>query len=432
MLSIVRMYRRILYSICLKLQYPGGPTGTIMGAYPGFERGMDMKDTKKNTLKITAALYVLMFVYAVFTTMTGTQLLILVREFGLDLAEGGIFAVIINTGCIGGIVLSAFFIDRFDSRRLVLLSYFLLGLLLIAIKFSGSYYSFLILLLWIGVSMKFLDASLNASISRLNTANSGFYMNLLHCSFGIGAFAGPLFTTVLMENGTAWRDTYFYLGIVCIVTGLVYYTVQKGYATEPVTDCGGEEKSGGGHVICLRVFCLMGILLFYCGHQMGINSWMPAYMQETLHLPPAASNLSVSAFWVGLIVSRLVSAVLTRYTSEERILKAGLLAGTVFLAVGVMSRLPAATVIGVTGAGLFSGACIPLVLTIGYSAFPSALGKISTLLFLCIAGGAVIFPWLMGISSRSFGLFGAMVLDTLCLAAAAAAALILLPKTKIK
>ena len=131
-------------------------------------------------------------------------------------------------------------------------------------------------------------------------------------------------------------------------------------------------------------------------------------------------------------MSRLVSAVLTRYTSEERILKAGLLAGTVFLAVGVMSRLPAATVIGVTGAGLFSGACIPLVLTIGYSAFPSALGKISTLLFLCIAGGAVIFPWLMGISSRSFGLFGAMMLDTLCLAAATAAALILLSKTKIK
>ncbi len=390
-----------------------------------------MKKDKSDNLKITAVLYVLMFVYAVFTTMTGTQLIILVREFGIELAQGGIFAVIINTGCIVGILLSALFIDRFDSRHLVLMSYFLLGLLLTAIKFSQSYYSFLLLLLWIGVSMKFLDASLNASISRLNTVNSGFYMNLLHCSFGIGAFAGPLFTTVLMENGTAWRDTYFYLGIICIVTGLAYFAVQKGYAAEAEEQRTGNNGKGG-RVICLRVFCLMGILLFYCGHQMGINSWLPAYMQKTLHLAPAAASLSVSAFWIGLIFSRLISAVLTRYMSEERILKAGLLAGTVSLAVGIMSRMPVVTVIGVSGAGLLSGACIPLVLTIGYGWFPASLGKISTLLFLCIAGGAVIFPWLMGISISSFGLFGAMLLDVLCLAAAAAAALTLLPGRKVK
>ena len=151
-----------------------------------------MDRSERSNLKITVMLYVLMFIYAVFTTMTGTQLLVLVREFGLDLAQGGIFAVVVNTGCTVGILLSACFIDRFDSRHLVLVSYFLMGILLITIRFFISYYSFLILLLLIGISMKFLDASINAAISRLNTVNSGFYMNLLHCSFGIGAFAGPV------------------------------------------------------------------------------------------------------------------------------------------------------------------------------------------------------------------------------------------------
>lgn len=397
-----------------------------------------MDRTERNNLKITVMLYVLMFIYAVFTTMTGTQLLVLVREFGLDLAQGGIFAVVVNTGCTLGILLSACFIDRFDSRHLVLMSYFLMGLLLITIRFFISYYSFLMLLLLIGISMKFLDASINAAVSRSNTVNSGFYMNLLHCSFGIGAFAGPVFTTMLMERGTAWRDTYFYLGIICVLSGLFYYAVQRGYAPKAAATaeeaCKKSSAGGGrrGHVMCARVFCLMAILLFYCGHQMGINSWLPAYMQESLHLAPAAANLSVSAFWVGLIFSRLSSAVLTRYTGEERILKAGLLIGTACLSAGIVSRVPAVTVAGVAGAGLFSGACIPLVLTIGYRWYPAALGKISTALFLCIAGGAVIFPWLMGISSRSFGLFGAMLLDVICLAAAAVAALMLLPGRKIK
>lgn len=389
-------------------------------------QGVDgMERVKRKNLKLTVVLYVLMFVYAVFTTMTGTQLLVLIQEFGLTMAQGGIFAVVINTGCVAGILLSLFFIDRFDSRHLVLVSYFLMGIPLIIIKFFASYYSFLVLLFWIGTSMKFLDASINAAISKLNPVNSGFYMNLLHCSFGIGAFAGPLFTTVLMENGISWRDTYFYLGLICAVTGLLYFFIQRDIEIEGEKDGGRSEKGAAGSVLCPRVFCLMGILLLYCGHQIGINSWLPAYMQEALHLTPAAANLSLSAFWIGLILSRLISAVLTRYMSEDKILRAGLVLGTAFLAAGVISRTPAVMVAGVTGAGLFSGACIPLVLTIGYGWFPQVLGKISTVLFLCIAGGAVIFPWLMGISSKDFGLFGAMALDAACLAGAMAISILL-------
>lgn len=385
-----------------------------------------MDKIQKRNLQITIILYVLMFIYAVFTTMTGTQLLLLIREFKLDLSEGGIFTVIINTGCILGILMSAFFIDRFDSEYLVFISYILFGILLLSVKAAGSYYSFLGVLLGIGCTMKFLDASINAAISRLNPRNSGFYMNLLHCSFGIGAFVGPLFTTVLMEYGTAWRDTYLYLGVVCIVTGFLYFKIQKTNEIKIVKkeDNSAEKVKGPKErILCLRVVCLMGILLFYCGHQMGINSWLPAYMQKVLHTTQAAANLSVSAFWTGLIFSRLISAVLTRYMTEARILKYGLLLGILTLWGGILSRTPVLTVIGVTGAGLFAGAAIPLVLTIGYGWFPKTLGKISTLLFLCIAGGAVIFPWIMGISSKSGGLYTAMIVDALCLAAAAGIAL---------
>ena len=61
-----------------------------------------MNGEKKGTLRITVILYILMFLYAVFTTMPGTQLLVLAREFGLALSEGGIFTVAVNGGCILG------------------------------------------------------------------------------------------------------------------------------------------------------------------------------------------------------------------------------------------------------------------------------------------------------------------------------------------
>lgn len=142
-------------------------------------------------------------------------------------------------------------------------------------------------------------------------------------------------------------------------------------------------------------------------------------MQEEMGTGAAMANLSVSAFWIGLILSRLVSAVLTRRFPEVKILSRGLLLGAAGLLIGILSRNFLLTMAGVVASGLFAGAAIPLTLTIGYGWFPGKVGKISTLLFLCIAGGAVALPWLMGLCVEAGGLFASMVLDGVSLAGAA-------------
>lgn len=408
-----------------------------------------MERKKKITLKMTVMLYVLMFLYAIFTTVPGTQLVVLTREFGMELAEGGIFTVAVNGGCILGILASVFFLDRCDGRRLVLVSYLLFGVFLVVMRAAGSCQNFLVLLTLAGAGMKFFDASVNVCIAKLNPGDSGFYMNLLHCSFGIGAFAGPVFATGLTGLGFQWRETYLCLGAAALVLCLVYARLQKDCpplasrlekeAREGADDTDGVkadgekakgaerkgenaegvEKEGAASVFSFRVLCLMGILLCYCGHQMGINSWLPAYLQEDLHMPAGTAALGVSAFWVGLIFSRLISAVLTKYLRAETILACGLLLGAGFLLPGILSGHMGLTIVGVVGAGLFAGASIPLTLTIGYDWFPGKTGVISTLLFLCIAGGAVVVPWLMGWCVKVSGLYMGMTLDGASLLAAA-------------
>ena len=76
----------------------------------------NMENKGKSTILVTAALYVLMFFYAVFTTMPGTQVLVLTREFGLELSAGGIFTVAVNGGCILGITATVFFRDKYDKK----------------------------------------------------------------------------------------------------------------------------------------------------------------------------------------------------------------------------------------------------------------------------------------------------------------------------
>lgn len=392
-----------------------------------------MEKAHRDSLKVTTMLYLLMFAYAIFTVMIGTQLLTLVNEFGISLTEGGIFTVVVNVGCMLGIVISGFFLGRCNKQKLVLLAYFIFAIALVVVGFSKTYVGFLLLLLLIGISMKFLDAAINASVSQLNPINTGFYINLLHCSFAIGSFMGPLFTTVLMDKGFSWRNTYVCLGVICLILLAVFFFIQKKGQTIEVS--GGTEQESGTTFFKLmkpRVLCLMVILLCYCGHQIGINSWMPAYMQKVLGANITHANLSLSVFWVGLIICRLVTAVLTRHIRVETILKMGILLGTLSLTLGVFSKSLILTVIGVGGSGLFAGAAIPLVITIGYSWYPQAQGKMSTVLFLCIAGGAVIFPWLMGFVSRVGGLYVGMIVNAACLAGAMVVSFMLAPKSNKK
>lgn len=375
-----------------------------------------MKNYKNKALKFTVMLYMLMFAYAIFTVMTGTQLLVLLQEFDLTLSQGGVFTVVVNGGCMLGIFISGFFLPRYNKNRLVMASYLCFGILLLLVGFSVSYTGFLILLLLIGISMKFLDAAINAAVSYMNPTHTGFYISLLHCSFAVGSFTGPVFTTLLMDCGYSWRNTYTFLGVICLVILGLFSVIQKNSKDMVQEDKGEtEERVPYRELMKPGVVCLMVILLCYCGHQIGINSWLPAYMQKDLGAERTMANLSLSVFWVGLIAGRLISAVLTTCIKVETVLKYGNLMGSILLGLGIFSRSFTLTVIGVGCAGLFSGATIPLVITIGYSWFPKAQGKMSTILFMCIAGGAVIFPWLAGMVSENQGLYAGMLLNVACL-----------------
>ncbi|MBA4700514.1 MAG: hypothetical protein H2212_13905 [Ruminococcus sp.] len=54
----------------------------------------------------------------------------------------------------------------------------------------------------------------------------------------------------------------------------------------------------------------------------------------------------------------------------------------------------------------------------------------SAVLFLCIAGGAVVLPWLMGFISKTGGLYMGMILNAVCLIGAMVISFVIAPKSK--
>lgn len=70
---------------------------------------------------------------------------------------------------------------------------------------------------------------------------------------------------------------------------------------------------------------------------------------------------------------------------------------------------------GYAAAGLFAGAAIPLILTLGYQSCPDRQSSVSVVLFLCISLGQAVFPWVMGLICDAAGLVWGMLSNAACL-----------------
>lgn len=382
---------------------------------------------KNNKLLETICMYALMTGFAIFTTIVGAILLMLVEEFGLPLTRGGDFAAAQNIGCFVGILLSGFLIDRYQKPKLILILYILFSGCIIAVFFSTTLAAFLGLLAFAGLMLRMVDVLLNAAVAELHTVNKGFYMNLLHCCFGIGSFVGPIYVGAVTERFGGWRLSFLLLGCFCLALALIYgaFFVRRKRQAAVHTATATKTVASFASIAGLPMLVCWLMLFCYTGHQVGMNNWFPSFMSGNAGVDQITAGFGLSVFWLGLIVGRLVCSILTRHFHEKYLLVGGNALGGLAILLGVSFGGETLAFVSAAAVGFLTGATIPMVLTLAYTWHPEAQGKVSMALFIAISIGGVVGPWAMGELVDGENLTRAMQLNSLMLLAIAVLALAL-------
>ena len=360
-------------------------------------------------------IYGLFFTYAVGTSILGTFMVDFLNDFGMDVSGGGIFTVLYNTGCLAGVIVSAFVLKYFQNRTWIFITYAVFALGMLAVSWADTLTFFLILLLLIGIATKFLDLTVNTEIAAYHDEQKGFYINLLHGCFGAGSFAGPLLAAKLLTVLPRWQMIYGYIGAVSVA--LLVLFLFKGKAPVRTAAIGAQNQNCMNFGILKKpvIIYLLLAMFFYCGHQGGISTWVPLYLQYQYDAGTFTASMGSSLFWVCLVIGRLVCARLTIRFMEEHILTVGLALAIVLHLAGVLIPVMAFAMIGYAAAGLFAGAAIPLILTIGYKECADCQSTVSVVFFVSISMGHTVFPWVMGLICGTFGRTWGMASNVLCL-----------------
>jgi MFS transporter, FHS family, glucose/mannose:H+ symporter len=181
---------------------------------------------------------------------------------------------------------------------------------------------------------------------------------------------------------------------------------------EPKADAGRSAAAASPWKRAL-FWALVASMFLYVGVELTYNGWIAEYAARHRAFGAAAAAGTVSIFWTGLLIGRILLSVKAKGKRQERLLALLALGSVVFYALTTLAssaRGEASTPIlqGLTWAcafltGLFFSGCYPIIVSILGSEF----GGSTVALGICSAAagaGVLLFPLATGALASSIGL----------------------------
>lgn len=260
----------------------------------------------------------------------------------------------------------------------------------------------------IGVGQGCVEIAVNWSTLRLDRAQTGRPMNLMHGAFAVGAILGPLALGGLLHAGYDWISVY--RGMAAIFAALagvmLWVALPVAAAAEHTPDEPRQRLSRQ------PAYWLSFLALFlYVGVELGVSNWIAVYFVEVFAYPAASSAFLVSLFWAGLLAGRFgvplfhpggrqeVTLIWFSALATVSITALSLLG---FLPSGGMTRTIALGLVFLSGLGC--SVFYPAVITLLGLSFPHAQSR--AIGFAATGGGvgAFLFPFLMSALAQGWGI----------------------------
>jgi fucose permease len=366
--------------------------------------------------------------YATFLLIGWSGLLVpsLVRTLERDLDQNdagiGVFYFLYATSYAVGSFVGGLVTERTGRRPVLAASAALHGLGLLALGVAPGWSLFLLAAVPAGLGAGSLDGGTNGLFLDLFATARGRALNNLHLFFGLGALAAPIAIGVLSEAGVAWQAIIAGTGLAAVPVAVTFAVAEmpSGRRAAPrlaplpeAAHAAGSSSATAAPRPVARpgrgtsVLLLLGVAIAtYVAGEIGISNWLVRYLESA---PLLVATASLSLFWGGLALGRLVSArIADRFDHARFTAAAAGLSGLALLGAILVPWLPLRIAL-FTLTGFASGPIFPMIVAIGGERFPTRAAAISGTLVSFAVVGSIVYPPVMGFISVSVGLTAAML-----------------------
>ena len=378
-------------------------------------------DDKRRKI-ITFFLFAFMLFFGVSAGMSGNIQAEIIKAYQLDLEQASLFITFQEIGSILAMLFSVLVADRLKKDRLVGLLLLLMGLFNLLV---GTAPIFLLLLFAKTGSYVFSNIANNTSsayISDLYHSESSQNMSLLHMLFGVGALIGPLYATLIDRAGYGWNGSHLLLGgaVLLFVAGYVFLLRKQKVQADAATPVGRQSRIPLRAMLMdgnMRVLCIVGACL--ASYQLFIT-WLPTYLynQDTVLYTVERSSFIITAYYVGMIISRLCYSALSKKVSTHAYVRFACLTSVAILGISLFFQTYQLWLIGNFLLGLTSGALYTAQFILVCKQFPAFSAGSSSMVSLFSALGAMLVNSVIGVVAGRGAFTEAMYIPVIMIAIA--------------
>ena len=328
------------------------------------------------------------------------------EDFGLTYSQISLIITVISIGFIAGSLAGGAASDRWGRRAVLVPSAAGAALSMFWFAASLTFGSLLAAGFCIGASFCPGLAAATALIADLARQRSTRALNLFNSAFALGAIAAPPLVAVGLAAIASWRVAYVVVAVWFATSGLMFTRLSYPPRRGSVPPFRSIVRGLGSPVSVL----LGLVLMLYVGVEIAFGDFGAAFMERTQGIPRAAAAASVTAFWIGVLLGRLVVYRLADSWRASNIVRWSLVLalGTSILA-ALAGSAPLA-VLGFVLTGAAIGGVFPTALGIGLRIRPGIAGSLAgALTAMASVGGALLAP-MIGAASDAAGPRGGMLL----------------------
>ena len=334
------------------------------------------------------------------------------EAFGMSKAQSGFVQFSVYIGYFVMALPAGWVMRRFGYKRGIIagLLIFALGaLLFVPASFIHSPLPFFAALFILACGLCLIENGAHPCATGMGPEQyAAQRINIAAAFNGVGWIVGPLLGGMLIFGGSGepfdLAKPYLLVGCFVLIVCLIFIRVRIPEAEMAADEVRNAVADGGaeGSVWSHRHFKYAMIAQFlYVGAQTGIGSYFVNYVLE---LDPSISKVAaaqlLSMGGMGLFfVGRLLSSLFMRWISPGRLLAlfGGLATLCMALVIGSFGRVSMAALFM---SFFFMSTMFPTIFALGVRGMGSQTKRASSLLVMCIVGGAV-FPICMGLAGQS-------------------------------
>lgn len=268
-------------------------------------------------------------------TLLGSAWPVIQPELSVSLDAQGLITLIVSCATIISCLFNERIVRRMGTAKITALSGVITAAALLGYSWCPSYLWLLLFSVPLGFGAGAVDTCLNNYAALHFPAK---HVNWMTCCYAVGAAAGPLLLSFVLEKDLNWRVGYliiaviqFAISFILIVTLPIWkgrdYKGEKVEGDTEIKMCDEDSrvspKKRGPLLLIPGVAIALVCYALFFAIQYGTALWAPSYLVGIRCFSPQSAARTASLFYVCVMVGRLVSGFLSEKLSDKTLLRIG-------------------------------------------------------------------------------------------------------------